>query len=166
MTAATGAPTWPICLAADPRRLAFRLALGVLGLAVLGSAALLVLRAVTGPAHWLGNSAQAASRILPISAAIFATIRWVYVARTRLVLDGAGLCLHQPLATRRAAWCEIADVQVVGPMMPTHRGGIPIAIRVTLSTGRTIAIPDVFTLRRDALAACVATALRSSRAVS
>lgn len=125
---------------------------------------LLIVRAVTGPAHWLGNSARAASLVLPVSAAIFAYIRWVYVARTRLVMDRAGLCLHQPLATQRAAWDEIADVRTVGPMMPTHRGGIPLAVRVTLSTGGSIGIPDVFTLRRDALTSCVATALRSSRA--
>jgi hypothetical protein len=138
--------------AADPRRLAFRIPLSLLAVGALGAGAVLLVRLIVGPSHAWGNAAQAASRVLPICAALYSYIRFVYIARTTLVINTRGVVLRQPLATRHAAWGEIIRVEEAGPLTPTHRGGFPVAARLTMQHEPTMNIPDIFAMRRGPLA--------------
>jgi hypothetical protein len=149
-------------LAADPRRLAFRIPLSLLAVGALGAGAVLLVRLLVGPSHAWGNAAQAASRVLPICAALYGYIRFVYIAQTTLTINTRGVTLRQPLATRHAPWREILRVEEAGPLTPTHRGGFPIAVRLTMQRGPAMNIPDIFAVRRALLAKMLAAAHRAS----
>ena len=81
---------------------------------------------------------------------LVAHMQLVYATRLRLEMDGAGLSFRNLLATRRIAWADVEAVDSVSALTPQGRGGNMSALRLRTAV-ETLTIPDVFTLRRDAL---------------
>ncbi len=147
MTAPSAAPaSTPFTLRPDPTRWVFRLPLALLAIALTAALATLCARILAGPGPQLSSAAQASLRIAPTCALVYAYIRWVYVARTRLVISREGVTLHQPLASWTCNWPDIADITAAAAPMLTHRGGIPSAAILHLRAGGRKSIPDIFAL--------------------
>ena len=85
-----------------------------------------------------------------LGALLVAHMQLVYPTRLRLELDGAGFSFRNLLGTRRVAWDDVEAVDGVSALTPQGRGGNMSALRLRMAAG-TLLIPDVFTLRRDAL---------------
>ena len=148
------AETLPVILTvhADAGRPAIRVPVVVLAVTCLCSIAVFVVGVVEpGSAYW-HNASQASLRVAPICCAVACYLRFVYVPRTVLVVDGSCVTVTQPWSRRRVDWRDIQDVAAAGWLTPTHRGGIGAGVRLRLKAGGTSTIPDVFELDRRQLA--------------
>lgn len=79
-------------------------------------------------------------------------VQLVYAALLKLQIDEDGIAFRNLLGTRRLAWADIATIDPVSALTPAGRGGNMSGLRLRTRAG-TVTIPDVFTVRRDALRA-------------
>ena len=75
-----------------------------------------------------------------------------YAAWLRLTLDGDGIAFRNLLGTRRVPWSALTAIDTVSALTPAGRGGNMNGLFLRASP-HDLLVPDVFTLRRDALRA-------------
>ena len=85
-----------------------------------------------------------------LGAMLIVHMQFVYATRLRLDLDRTGVSLRNLLGTQRIAWADVEAIASVSALTLQGRGGNMSALHLRTARG-TLTIPDVFTLRRDAL---------------
>ena len=144
----------PVRIRADLKRPYLLMPMLLLGLAAC-IACVVCLAALAGAFYKPGVAAGAARAAL-LCFVPFAYIRWIYAARSVLILDNHGLRMTQPFATWSALWDEITFVQTTSAWDVTHRGGIAAGVRITLRDGHSRHIPDILAMTRTDLATLIA----------
>lgn len=137
-----------VMIRADIRRATLRVPLFLLAASVAVCASILALGAVRAEAGSL--------RIGTVCALGFAYLRWVYAARTMLIVDAEGVVFRQPHSRWRVGWREVARVSETDFLTPAHRGGVAAGVRLTMQAGGHRNLPNVLRLPRADLARLLA----------
>ena len=143
----------PVVICADLKRPYLFLPMLLLGTGA-GIAFVVCVAALAGAFHKPGIGAGAARATL-LCLVPFSYIRWIYAARSVLVLDDQGLHMTQPFAKWSVRWEDITLVQTTSAWDVTHRGGIAAGVRISVRDASSRHIPDVLSIRRRELAAMI-----------